>query len=95
MAHPKTQLFGFEIDAEIAEVATHACRGEIHSGNFLENNWKSNSLDFITFWEVLEHIDNPKEVVEEVKRLLKPGGYMIISVPNIECIYSKLFKQFW
>lgn len=94
-AHPKTHLYGFEIDTETASIAAQSCQGTVHSGNFLENNWAANSFDFITFWEVLEHVENPKEIVQEVKRLLKPGGYMIVSLPDIQCIYSKLFRQFW
>jgi 2-polyprenyl-3-methyl-5-hydroxy-6-metoxy-1,4-benzoquinol methylase len=94
-AYPDANLYGFEIDTKTAESASNSCRAEVHSGNFLNNNWESNSFDFITFWEVLEHISNPKEVLKEAKRLLKPNGYVIASLPNIESIYSKGFKQFW
>jgi 2-polyprenyl-3-methyl-5-hydroxy-6-metoxy-1,4-benzoquinol methylase len=39
-------------------------------------------FDVITFFEVLEHQDKPREFLENVKRLLKPGGFMAGSVPN-------------
>lgn len=38
-------------------------------------------FDIITFFEVLEHVDNPSEFLREVKTLLKDGGYIALSVP--------------
>jgi len=38
-------------------------------------------FDIVTFFEVLEHIDRPKEFLAEVKTLLKEGGYVAVSVP--------------
>jgi 2-polyprenyl-3-methyl-5-hydroxy-6-metoxy-1,4-benzoquinol methylase len=94
-AYPKAELYGFEIDQETAEVASRVCQADVCSGDFLNNSWESHSFDFITFWEVLEHIHNPREVLQEVKRLIKPEGYVIFSVPNINCVYSKVFKEYW
>jgi len=38
--------------------------------------------DVITFFEVLEHLDNPMAFLLSVKKLLKPGGYVALSLPN-------------
>ncbi|MEM5782690.1 MAG: methyltransferase domain-containing protein, partial [Candidatus Aenigmatarchaeota archaeon] len=40
------------------------------------------NFDVITFFEVLEHQDRPKEFIETIKSMLKPGGYIVGSVPN-------------
>ncbi len=45
---------------------------------------KNLKFDVITFFEVLEHQDKPREFLEMVKRLLKEGGYIAGSVPNGE-----------
>lgn len=50
-------------------------------------------FDLITFFEVLEHIDNPSEFLEQVKSLLKPGGYIGLSTPNRE--RSPNLKELW
>ena len=39
------------------------------------------SFDIVTAFEFLEHLTNYEEVIKEGKRLLKPGGYFIVSVP--------------
>ena len=43
---------------------------------------KNLKFDVITFFEVLEHQDKPREFLEMVKGLLKEGGYIAGSVPN-------------
>lgn len=56
---------------------------------------KEDSFDVIVAIEVLEHLENPRAVVRELKRLLKPGGYLIMSTPNnesIRSIFSLIFK---
>lgn len=94
-AYPQTKLYGFEISEETAKVASTVANADVQSGEFFENDWKSNTFDFITFWDVLEHVPEPKKVLQEVERLLKPNGTAVIIVPNFDCIYSKVFKQFW
>ncbi|GAH15828.1 unnamed protein product, partial [marine sediment metagenome] len=39
-------------------------------------------FDVITFFEVLEHLDDPTQFIVRVKKILKCGGYIVLSVPN-------------
>lgn len=41
------------------------------------------SFDYVTCLEGLEHIENPQQAIREFARLLRPGGCLIVSVPNI------------
>lgn len=41
----------------------------------------NNSFDFVVCTEVLEHTLNPFFAVQEMKRILKPDGYLLVSVP--------------
>jgi len=47
-------------------------------------------FDVITFFEVLEHQDKPREFLGMVKGLLKEGGYIAGSVPNRECLFAEI-----
>ena len=48
------------------------------------------SFDFITCVEGLEHIENPQQAVREFARLLRPGGHLVVTVPNILNIEERL-----
>lgn len=48
----------------------------------LSMEFKDRKFDIITFFEVLEHLDRPIEFMEEVRGILKPGGHIVLSLPN-------------
>jgi 2-polyprenyl-3-methyl-5-hydroxy-6-metoxy-1,4-benzoquinol methylase len=50
-------------------------------------------FDVITFFEVLEHQDKPREFLEMVKGLLKEGRYIAGSVPNRESMFIEIFRD--
>ncbi len=52
--------------------------------------YSSGSFDYITSLDGLEHIDSPPQAFREYRRLLKPGGHLIISVPNIMNIEERV-----
>lgn len=41
-----------------------------------------NAFDVITLFEILEHTESPVRFLEEIQTLLRPGGLLIVSVPN-------------
>ena len=54
------------------------------------------SLDAVICSEVLEHVDSPQKSIEELIRVLKPGGILALSVPRYlpELICWKLSKEY-
>jgi 2-polyprenyl-3-methyl-5-hydroxy-6-metoxy-1,4-benzoquinol methylase len=48
------------------------------------------SFDYVTCLEGLEHIENPQQAIREFARLLRPGGTVIVSIPNILNIEERL-----
>lgn len=53
------------------------------------------SFDVITLWHVLEHIDDLKFQTSEIYRLLKPGGRLVIALPNFQSFDCQYYKEFW
>lgn len=54
-------------------------------------NYPSNFFDIVGACEVIEHIDNQALFIDEVYRIIKPGGHFIFSTPNIHNWYCKLY----
>lgn len=56
---------------------------------------ENNSLDVITMWHVLEHVPDLEHQIQELKRLLKPTGTLIVAVPNYKSFDANHYKTFW
>lgn len=54
----------------------------VHDLNVLPYPFESNFADEIHFYHVLEHLDNPVAKLEEIHRILKPGGVLYMRVPH-------------
>ncbi len=54
----------------------------------------AHQFDLITAVEVIEHLENPRATAREWLRLLKPGGSLVMSTPNVESIRSLLALVF-
>jgi SAM-dependent methyltransferase len=56
------------------------------------------SLDYIVLAEVIEHLRNPYQVMQELSRILRPGGKIVLSTPNILNLRSRMrfvFEGCW
>lgn len=56
---------------------------------------ENKKFDVITLWHVLEHIPNLFEYIQNLKKLLKENGTLIIAVPNFKSYDAKYYKEFW
>ena len=53
------------------------------------------SFDSISMWHVLEHISNINDTIEQLSRVLKKDGVLIIAVPNCNAWDAIYYKEFW
>lgn len=53
------------------------------------------TFDVITMWHVLEHVPDVDAQISELKRLLKPGGLIVIAVPNFKSHDAEVYGEFW
>lgn len=54
-----------------------------------------NSLDAITLWHVLEHVENQAEILELFYNKLKNRGLLYIAVPNYRSYDAEYYQEFW
>lgn len=86
---------GVEPAAGAAEQARSRYGVDVFTGVLEEAPWEPESFDAITLWEVLEHVPQPVESLRQVFDLLKPGGVVVLSVPNRNALQSKVFGSYW
>ena len=86
--------FGVELNEKPREFARKSFGLDIREKlvDFPETEYK---FDCITLWHVLEHIHNLKETMAMLKTRLKPGGVLIIALPNYSSWDSVHFETFW
>ena len=74
---------------EIAQKSNLDRRVRIKKGNIYKLPYKENYFDYVICSEVLEHLEEDKKALREVKRVLKRKGTLILTVPNYD------FPFFW
>ncbi|MHC1767838.1 MAG: class I SAM-dependent methyltransferase [Verrucomicrobiia bacterium] len=88
------ETWGCEVSAASAQLA--AIDGhQIFVGEVTAARYPSNHFDAVTMWDALEHVHNPGETLVEIRRVLKPGGYLHVSVPNAGSLYWRVFLDKW
>jgi len=65
--------------------------GEIFQGDFFEIE-PVRKFDVVMSFGFIEHFDNPDDVVGRHLKWLKPGGTLILGVPNLRGIFSSVQK---
>ncbi len=57
--------------------------------------YEEERFDVITLWHVLEHLPNLEKTISTIENLLKPGGILIVAVPNYKSFDAKHYKSNW
>jgi len=94
----KTQGFdvlGLDYSREAADIASLEHAVQVVVGSLDEAHFEDASFDLVTLFHVMEHVPNPREVVAEIRRILKPSGRLVIQVPNIGSWQYRLFGEKW
>ncbi|MEP7287858.1 MAG: class I SAM-dependent methyltransferase [Chloroflexota bacterium] len=62
--------------------------------NDLPLKFEDGYFDVVFCGEVIEHVFSPDDLVEEIARLLRPGGYAVITTPNLACWKNRIVLLF-
>jgi GT2 family glycosyltransferase/SAM-dependent methyltransferase len=83
------------------EPSPHACdvarqRGiDARAGVLAEVGIEPESCDLVIFRHSLEHVLDPVGDLRRARQALRPGGVVIVSVPNFGCWQRRMFGRFW
>ena len=85
---------GVEPSKDAKVIAQKRMNGKIISSEDLENI-PEGYFDLITMWHVLEHVDDLRWQVEQLRRLVKPKGRVVIALPNYKSYDGQYYKELW
>ena len=89
------RVTGLDFSAEAAAIAKAENGVDVAVGSLEEAHFPAESFDVVTLFHVMEHVTNPRLVLAQVSRVLKPNGVAILQVPNIESWQFKIFGARW
>ena len=88
-------VFGVEPSKWLASWGNDRYGLNIKNSTLRGAGFKSESFDVVTMWDVLEHTFDPMAELREVRRILEPGGILVINYPNIESKLAKISGKYW
>lgn len=86
--------YGIEPDPNAQNIA-RKLNLNVQKGFITDNPFPKIKFDFITASQVLEHDPHPELFLQNAYKKLNPGGQVILSFPNINSLYRKIFKRNW
>jgi SAM-dependent methyltransferase len=89
------QAQGVEICAPSAEYARRHRGLEVYVGPLEEAAFPGESFAVVHFSHLIEHVPDPRALLLEVNRILVPGGYALVTTPNVDGFQARLFGRRW
>jgi SAM-dependent methyltransferase len=85
---------GIDFDANAAASARR--KGlEVDVGDLRQQAYSQNAFDAITMSHVIEHVYDPRSLLHECYRVLRPGGSLVMVTPNPASLGHRWFSRNW
>ena len=87
---------GLEIDPDTAPFAEENFGLNVYIGTSEDMPFDDMQFDVVSFRGSFEHLVNPQVTIQEVDRVLKPGGYLYLcATPNVDSYCARLYRSKW
>lgn len=95
----RAQKLGWSVQGiEFSEAAARQARSkglDVSAGTVEGSRGPAEPVDLIVAWMVLEHLHEPVQALSKIRSWLRPGGYLVFSVPDAGALERRLFGSAW
>ncbi|HUO87266.1 MAG TPA: class I SAM-dependent methyltransferase [Thermoanaerobaculia bacterium] len=84
------RVAGVELSRKAADYAERERGLDVFRGTLEEARLPAASFDLVTLWDVVEHLDRPVETLVEVRRVLAPGGTLMLFTINQRSLINRV-----
>jgi 2-polyprenyl-3-methyl-5-hydroxy-6-metoxy-1,4-benzoquinol methylase len=81
---------GIDLNADVAEIARERAGLPVERGRIDDLDVPPESFDAVTLWDSLEHVEDPRMTLVAARRILRTGGLLAVSTPNIDGLFPRL-----
>ena len=86
---------GVDFDGEAIANAKARYGFDLLHSDLAGARFPDNSFDAVTMHHVIEHVPEPTALLSEANRVLKQGGRLVVTTPNVQSLGHSLFKDCW
>ena len=84
---------GMELENEAVSYARDTLGLKIHQKILAEADFEKEQFEVVTALGVLEHVSNPLDFLKNINNILKPGGVLALTLPNVESLVCLILKE--
>jgi SAM-dependent methyltransferase len=86
---------GIDVSAHAADTARREYGAHVMQGDVERVPFANDTFDVAAMWDVIEHLIHPVAALKEVRRVLKPGGYLFVSTDDASSWLPRLLGRRW
>ena len=88
------EVYGTDVNETVVKHASEVLNlPNIRLGTIEKFGYPDNFFDVVAGFNFLEHVSDPRKTLEEIRRILHPGGVVVVMCPNIAGIYHLLMPE--
>jgi SAM-dependent methyltransferase len=89
-------MYGFEVDLKSLKQALvfGVSKDRLMISDIQHIPVRDEAFDFVICWHVIEHVPNPEKAIEEINRVLRPNGILVLGVPHEKTVTNLVFRPF-
>ncbi len=86
---------GVEPNRWLCEQGKKAYDLDLRSGTLTNHSFEPESFQFVTLWDVLEHLYDPLEILRQSARLLSKEGFLVVNYPDYQSLARRMLGRRW